>query len=353
MSSILFSPFKHEKLASKNRIVMAPMTQESSINNVPGETQIQHYAQRARNGVGLIITEGSCIAHPGANGHKNVPFLYGEAALSGWKRVIAEVQQAGAKIIPQLWHVGGVRRASMEPSPGVPAYSPSGLMAPGRHNGLSMTFSDIDEVINAYVQAAVDAKNIGFDGIELHGAHGYLIDQFLWEATNQRSDEFGGNIINRTRFAKMIVSNIRQAVGNDFAICFRWSQWKIQDFNARLFNDESELAIFLQEMVNAGVDIFHCSTRRFWEPGFKNSPLTLAGWTKKLSGCPTIAVGGVGMGNDFLTGGNQMSHDDILSHLADSIENEEFDLFAVGRALLNNPAWVNNIRMSNGLLQGA
>src|SRR5690606_41140990 len=105
--------------------------------------------------------------------------------------VVEEVHAAGAAIIPQLWHVGAVRREGTEPDPSVPGYSPSGLYKPGRPNGRAMTRQDIQDVVQAFAQAAADAKALGFDGVELHGAHGYLIDQGFWEGTNDRDDEYG------------------------------------------------------------------------------------------------------------------------------------------------------------------
>jgi 2,4-dienoyl-CoA reductase-like NADH-dependent reductase (Old Yellow Enzyme family) len=209
-----------------------------------------------------------------------------------------------------------------------------------------MSESEILEVIEAFAQGAADAKRIGFDGIELHGAHGYLIDQFFWEGTNQRSDRYGGDLVSRTRFAVEIVQACRRAVGPDFPIVFRFSQWKIQDFNAKLASTPKELEQFLTPLVDAGVDIFHCSTRRFWLPEFEGSNLNLAGWTKKITGKPTITVGSVGLDGEFLSaflegkGANNAG----LNKLIEMLEREEFDLVAVGRALLSDPAWAAKIR---------
>lgn len=136
-------------------------------------------------------------------------------------------------------------------------------------------------MIAAFAQAADDAKRIGFDGIELHGAHGYLIDQFFWGKTNRRTDRYGGDLVDRTRFAVEIVKACRRAVGPDYPIALRFSQWKSSDYTAKLAETPDELARFLAPLANAGVDIFHCSTRRCWESEFIGSDLNLAGWTKK------------------------------------------------------------------------
>jgi 2,4-dienoyl-CoA reductase-like NADH-dependent reductase (Old Yellow Enzyme family) len=211
----LFRPFSTEKLSLKNRTVMAPMTRAFSPNNIPTDDVAGYYRRRAEGEVGLIITEGTFISHKAANGYENVPAIHGEKALAGWKKVVDEVHAAGGKIAPQLWHVGSVRKLGTGPDKTVPAYSPSGLFKPGAENGVAMTQADIDEVVASFAQAALDAKNIGFDAIEVHGAHGYLVDQFFWEGTNQRDDKYGGTLENRTRFGVEIVAAIRAAVGED------------------------------------------------------------------------------------------------------------------------------------------
>ncbi|ASP40520.1 12-oxophytodienoate reductase [Bacterioplanes sanyensis] len=349
-TAALFNPIQLGPLQLNNRIVMAPMTRTFSPGNVPNDLNVAYYARRAENGVGLIITEGTCVGHPGANGYPRVPFIHGESALEGWRKVVAAVHAKGGKIAPQLWHVGAIRKAGIEPDPEVPGYSPSGLIAPGKENGVAMSKQDIEDVINAFAQAAVDAKAVGFDAVEVHGAHGYLIDQFFWAGTNERDDEYGGDAVQRTRFACDIVRAIRERVGDEFPIIFRFSQWKQQDYNARLADTPEELAAFLAPLVEAGVDIFHCSTRRFWETEFEGSELNLAGWTKKLTGKPAITVGSVGLNASFIDEDKRDMVDASgvatasIEQLAQRLEAEEFDMVAVGRALLQDPDWVNKVK---------
>lgn len=348
--SLLFRKFSHRNIQLSNRIVMAPMTRSFSPNHIPTSQVAEYYRRRAAHGVGLIITEGTCIDHPAANGYADVPFMFGYKALSGWQKVVDAVHAEGGKIIPQLWHVGATRRAGAEPLSTVPAYSPSGLAASGRYSGRAMTQQDIQDVIDSFRRAAYNAREIGFDGVELHGAHGYLIDQFFWRDTNHRDDRYGGSIKQRTRFAREIIQAIRRDLGNNFLIVLRWSQWKIQSFEAKLVESPDELRTFLHPLVQAGVDIFHCSTRRFWEPAFPGSDLSLAGWTRRVSGLPTIAVGSVDMNRDFLgenKDSNIFTRKDILGMLAQRIQNKEFDLVAVGRALIADPAWPEKIRAGN------
>ena len=127
-----------------------------------------------------------------------------------------------------------------------------------------MSIAQIESVIGAFATAATDAHKLGFDGVEIHGAHGYLVDQFFWEGTNQRDDEWGGSMAARSRFANEIVRAIRAATTPDFTIILRYSQWKQQDYTARLATTPQLLEQFLQPLADAGVDIFHCSTRRYW-----------------------------------------------------------------------------------------
>lgn len=344
----LFSSFSAKSLTLANRTVMAPMTRSFSPDGVPTAEVAQYYRRRAEGDVGLIITEGTYISHKAANGYKGVPAIFGEQALVGWKNVVDEVHDAGGKIIPQLWHVGSVRKEGTEPNKSIPAYSPSGLFKPGAKNGVAMDKKDIDEVIASFAQAALDAKTVGFDGIELHGAHGYLIDQFLWEGTNERNDEYGGSLTKRCRFAVEIIEAVREAVGDDFAIVFRFSQWKQQDYSAKLAHTPDELTEFLTLLSDAGVDVFHVSTRRFWQAEFASSNLTLAAWTKKITGKPVITVGSIGLDSDFIGEGNNGLKGDSnpasIDDLFERLNNNEFDLVAIGRALLVDANWVSKIR---------
>ena len=347
-SSVLFRPFELGKLKLANRIVMAPMTRNKSPGNIPGDDVAAYYERRAAGGVGLIVTEGTCVDHIAASGYPDVPYFYGEERLAGWKKVADAVHARGGKIAPQLWHCGGMRKAGTLPEGDVNGYTPSGMNMPGKVNRHVMSKQDIDEVVAAFARGAADAKALGFDAVEIHGAHGYLIDQFFWEGTNQRDDEYGGSMANRGRFAVEIITAVRAAVGPDFPIILRYSQWKQQDYAARLVTTAEQLGEFLAPLAAAGVDIFHCSTRRFWEPEFEGSELNLAGWTRKLTGKPAITVGSVGLSTDFIPEPGQTAFKSAEPASLDDLERrmaaEEFDLVAVGRALIANPEWPNLVK---------
>ena len=343
----LFEPFRLGNLELPTRVVMAPMTRSFSPGGVPNSKVIEYYRRRAAAGVGLIITEGTTVNHPAANGYPNVPRFYGEDALAGWKKVVDAVHAEGGRIVPQLWHVGNVRKLGTEPDGDVPGYGPMEKLKDGKEVVHGMTQADIDNVIAAFAQAARDAQAIGMDGVEIHGAHGYLVDQFFWEGSNQRTDGYGGSLANRSRFAIELIKAVRAAVGPDFPIILRFSQWKQQDYSARLVLTPEALGEFLQPLSDAGVDIFHCSTRRFWEPEFDGSDLNLAGWTRQLTGKPTITVGSVGLDGEFLqfmVNTDKVAKPADLGALLTRLNNQEFDLVAVGRALLVDPDWAVKVR---------
>ncbi|WP_411136424.1 NADH:flavin oxidoreductase [Streptomyces sp. C10] len=331
-------------LTVPNRIAMAPMTREFSPGGVPGTDVADYYARRAARGVGLIITEGTYVQHAAAGTSAAVPRFYGEDALDGWGRVVAAVHAAGGTIMPQLWHVGMARQAGAPPFPDAPPSGPSGIALDGTPSGHAMTQRDLDDVIAAFAEAAAAAERLGFDGVELHGAHGYLIDQFLWSGTNRRTDAYGGNPTARTRFAAEIVAACREAVSPDFPVLFRMSQWKMNNYQARLADSPEELQAVVAPLTEAGVTAFHCSTRRYWLPEYEDSDLNLAGWVKKLSGRPTLTVGSVGLDNEFIgTFKGERAGVAGIDRLLDRLERDEFDLVAIGRALLGDPEWAAKI----------
>ncbi len=348
MTSPLFTPFTHKSLTLPNRIAMAPMTRSKSPEGVPTEDVVGYYRRRAEGGVGLIITEGTTIRRDGAGGDPRVPTFHLEPSLEGWKKVVEAVHAAGGKIAPQLWHVGMTRRPGTGHVPEAKSDGPSGLSQLGKPVGEPMTDEEIADTIDAFATGAEEAKKIGFDCVEFHGAHGYLIDQFFWGQTNIRGDAFGGDFVQRTKFAAEIVKESRKRVGPDYVLILRFSQWKGGIYDARLANTPDELEKFLAPLVDAGVDIFHASTRRFWEPEFADTgdDMNLAGWTKKLTGKPTITVGSVGLkGADFTASfRGQGSEVGDLSEVERRLARDDFDLVAVGRAILQDPYWVRKVQ---------
>ena len=351
-SDVVFRPFHSAKLNLPNRLVMAPMTRALSPGGVPGPDVAAYYRRRAAAGVGLLITEGTWIDHPSASNEESVPRFYREDALLGWRRVVEEVHAVGGKIAPQLWHVGLTQKLDLENlySAGcseTARLSPSGYVGVDEKVAEGSSAEDIEAAIVAYGEGARVARELGFDAVELHGAHGYAIDQFFWHVTNRRKDEWGGKTLaERARFGVEVVRACRAAAGPDFPIIFRFSQWKSQDYSARLATTASELASLLVPLAEAGVDIFHASQRRYWEPEFAGSSLNLAGWAQCLTGKPAISVGSVGLSRELietLVGGEDADVTNV-DELLRRMEAGEFDLIAIGRALIADPDWPRKLR---------
>lgn len=346
-TAALFTPWALGPLRLRNRIVMAPMTRERATDGAPGPDVLAYYARRAQGGTGLIITEGLPPDAAGAFG-STVPRFHGPQRLQ-WACVVQAVHAQGACIVPQLWHVGAFDPSliGMGNSALLERLSPSGLAAPGRPLGRAMTERDIADTLAAFADAAAGAQALGFDGIEIHGAHGYLPDQFLWAGTNQRTDAWGGDLLGRTRFVSALVQACRRATAPDFPIIYRYSQWKQLDYEARLADTPQQLQVLLGALADAGVDIFHCSTRRYWQPAFEGEDRSLAAWTRHLSGKPVIAVGSASLSNEFKSALGkvraEIAPQDIL-RMAQGLERGDYDLIALGRALIANPDWVQLVQ---------
>ena len=338
----LLSPVSVAGLKLRNRLVMAPMTRGFSPDGIPGDDVAAYYARRASS-LGLLITEGTYVDES-AGGSDRVPRFFGAESLAGWQRVAAAVHAEGGAIFPQLWHLGAQRRPGSPPFPNAPVISPSGLNQAGIAVAEPASLAALEDVTAAFARAAAEAQTAGFDGIELHGAHGYLLDQFHWPVTNRRADGYGGDIAGRVRLSAQIVAAVRAATGPRFPIGFRFSQWKGSDYNARIAEDPAELAAFLGPLAAAGVSVFHVSTRRYWLPAFAGSDRTLAGWTRHLTGLPVIAVGSVGVSAPFRGAADEAGQPSLtLAPLVDLVERGEFDLIALGRAVLADPEWASKL----------
>ena len=326
---------------------MAPMTRNQSPGGIPTDDVISYYARRAKAEVGLIITEGIEVSHKASSAYPNVPRLDTNEAREGWKKVVDGIKNNNGAVIAQLWHCGGFRKLGMQPNPEVPGYTASGLVKPGKKVAHEMTIKDIKETIDAYASDAKICQELGFDGVEIHGAHGYLIDNFLWGGTNIREDSYGGSIGKRSQFVSDIIKAVKENVDDTFIVGLRFSQWKQHDFSAKLASTPDDLRKILIPPVEAGLDFLHSSMRRFWESEFEDSEENLAYWTKKISNIPTIGVGSVGLDSDFIDMTAPAKPTSIDKAL-DDIAKEKYDLIAVGRALLSDYEWV--VKMKEGRL---
>jgi len=347
--SPLFTPFEIKGVKLPNRFVMPGMQRQWCDHGVPQPRLAEYYRQRVDGGVGLIITESCAVDHPSST---QTPMFcrIDHSTMHAWERCFEAVNRAGGRMFLQLWHEGAVRKEGGDgPFSRFPSLSPSGVVRAGKPNGRAATLEDLGAIRDAFVRGALAAKQIGAAGVEVHACHGYLLDQFLWPETNRRTDGYGGDDIrDRVRFPAEIVAAIRQALGEDFPISFRFSQWKEVDYNARIVPTPEDLRTMLTVLRTAGVDVFHSSARYFWVPEWPDSDLGVAGWAKSLTDAPVIAVGSVGLDTDVMDnffGKEAKSTGEAgLQELLRRFNNREFDLISVGRSLIGDAEWVNKVR---------
>ncbi|MBU6266394.1 MAG: 12-oxophytodienoate reductase [Sphingomonadales bacterium] len=347
----LFTPFQIGGHTLPNRIVFPPMGLEVCEDGVPSDEAAEYYARRAEGGASLVITEGVYIDHPSSGDNPLLGRWSGQAAFDGWRHVATKVHEKGGLTVPELWHVGLIYRGpdlmtgkDVDFRAELGQVSPSGFIAPGKQVCDGMTEAQIAEVIASYARGTAKAVELGYDGIELHGAHGYLIDQFLWAALNRRSDRYGGSPRARGQFLADIVTACRAELKPGMPLIVRISNWKMVDFAARLAETPGELEELLAPAVDAGVDLFDCSQRRFWEPCFEDgTDLNMAGWVKKVTGVPSCTIGSVGLDSDFFTNLAEGKQSDLnlktLDELMRRFDRGDFDLVAVGRAMIAEPDW--------------
>lgn len=355
-SSGLFEPITLAGHTLPNRFVLPGMQRGWCVDGAPDERLASYYRRRVEGGVGLIISESVAVDHPSSTQTEMFARLT-PATAESWKRCIGEVKGAGGTMILQLWHEGAIRQeGGAGPWASYPTLSPSGLAYRDKANGRAATTDEVMHIRDAFIASARIAADAGADGVEVHGAHGYLLDQFLWPVTNHREDGYGGEAMaDRVRLPAEIVAGIRAECGPDFIISFRFSQWKEADFEAHIAPGPDELATMTGALRDAGVSVLHASTRRFWEAewprGEHASDLNLAGWAKKLSGLPTITVGSVGLSTDVMAG---FFGEDVTGQVEQGVAElvrrfgaGEFDMVAIGRSLISDPDWVLKVRDGN------
>jgi len=340
-----FQPWTHGALTLRNRIAMAPMTRRMAAEDgVPTDDMVAYYRRRAAHEVGLVISEGTAVDGEHAYDTLTVPRFETGEQLAGWRRVVEVVQGEGGAFAPQLWHTGPRAADPIGPGPGI---------APARGDGSvperpirPMGEADFARVTDIFRRAGAAARGIGADALEIHGAHGYLLDSFLTPATNPRTDRYGGSGENRMRFPLEILRAVREEVGPGYPIIYRFSQWPGQDPAELKFRTPEELGMWVRALRDAGADVLHVSTLEVGAPALPGyGAAGLAAWTRKLSGLPVIAAGGVSVRLPM-----NEAYGETDSGVVDPapaielVEQGEVDLLAVGRALLANPDWVPLVR---------
>lgn len=351
---LLFEPIRVNSTVSRNRFVM-PAMQRGGVRNYSPTSEMADILQRCgEGGSGIIICEGAAPDHPSSYWQP----IFGtitQQNKEGWLRIAQAVTGTGAIYLMQLWHPGAIRLLAdgiANPYPDHPALSPSGLVQEGRPNGLAMTPQDLRDIRDGYVNSAMIAQEIGANGIEIHAAHGYLLDLFLWHETNLRDDDYGGaTLVERARFPAEIITAIRAATGPDFIISFRFSQWKEVDYGARIADHPDQLRPFIKLIEDAGVDLFHVSTRRFDKPEWPelDAERSLAAWVKSMTTKPVIAIGSVGLTTDlaadiFDDEDPELQVDQDIGRVGQGVRSGDFDLIGVGRAHIANNDFVQLVR---------
>ncbi|WP_410660085.1 NADH:flavin oxidoreductase [Amycolatopsis sp. lyj-112] len=309
-------------LELRNRYAVAPMTRVSAQpGGTPTGEMADYYAAYAHGGFGLIISEGTYTDAAASQGYLNQPGLVRDEHVAGWRVVTDQVHAAGGRMIAQLMHAGAIAQGNphQEHTVGPSAVVPRGEMMPAYGGSgpwpapRELTTAGIDDVVDGYVAAAELARRAGFDGVEVHAANGYLLDQFLTGYTNRRTDEYGGPVANRIRLTARVVAAIAAAVP-DLLVGARLSQTKVNDFTYRWPGGRADAEIIFAAVAEAGAGYLHIASegRNWLETARLDGGETLTALARKVTGLPVIANGGMhdpGQAREVLAGG----HADLLS----------------------------------------
>ena len=344
----LLQPLQVRGLSLRNRFVMPGMQRYWCVDGAPDHRLREYYRRRVHGGTALVISESCAVDHPSATKNPRYARISPDTR-EAWRECMAGVHEAGGAMFLQLWHQGAVNYGGdAETNPDFVALSPSGLSHPGESFGRAAKEDDLGTLKRAFVQGAVDAAEVGADGVEIHAAHGFLLDQFLWAGTNRRTDRYGGpSITDRARFVAEVTEEVRAATGPEFVISVRFSQWKESDYDARVVETPEELGQLVTMLRAAGADMFHVSTRRFWTPEWAGSDLGLAGWAKSFTDAPVIAVGSVGLDIDVMASlDGQEARPTGASRIGELVrrfKRGDFDLVSVGRSQIGDPEWITKM----------
>ena len=323
-------------LALSNRFALAPMTRTSaSADGTPTDIMADQYERYAQGGFGLLVTEGTYTDDKASQGYENQPGLINEQQIAGWQAITERVHAAGSKIFVQLMHAGAQFQANrftdqpLAPSAVTPKGAPLGFYGDQTEWKLPspMTGEDLQDVVDGFAKAAVNAKKAGFDGIELHGANGYLLNEFISTYFNVRNDEFGGDLDNRLRPVLMVVEAVRAAVGESFPVGIRLSQVAVTDPDYQLPEGESGFRHIVERVRDAGADFVHTTDGDIQRQPFVDSESSLADVAFEVDGVELIINGGVDETNAQI--------------LANRYPNS---LLAVGKKALANPDFVQRLK---------
>lgn len=339
----LFETVKLGNVTLDNRIGVAPMTRTSATEEgLATEEMLSYYTKFARGGFGLVITEGVYTDDKYSQGYLNQPGIINSEQIQAWRKITDSIHQAGGKIFIQFMHAGAISQGNrfINETVGPSAVQPKGnkMKFYGGEGPFSLpkplSKEEITDVIQSFVKSAKHAKEAGFDGIEIHGANGYLLDQFLTDYTNQRNDEYGGSTENRVRLLVEISHAVREAVGQALTVGMRISQGKVNDYFHKWADREHDAEIIFGRLGQTGLDYIHVTEFEAWQPAFEDG-VTLVALAKKYSQLPIIANGSL--------------HD--LESAKSIIANKDADVITLGRGALANGDWVNKVRNGEPLAE--
>lgn len=336
---LLFAPGRIAGLTLPNRMVVAPMTRTSATEDGRAtDAMARYYGQFASGGFGLVVTEGTYTDRFYSQGYAHQPGIADEVQAAAWIPAVRAVHAAGGRIFAQLMHAGAIAQHNCHSGEtvGPSAVRPRGAQmtiyggAGPYRTPRAMSPEEIGQAVEGFAKSALFARDVaGFDGVEIHGANGYLIDQFLTDHTNIRSDAYGGGAADRVLFACEVLKAVRAAVGSDFPIGIRLSQAKVNDFDHRWTGAEADAEAIFSAIATAGPDYLHTTEFEAWRPAFGGDSRTLAALARQHSGgLPVIANGSL--------------HD--LERAVVMIDAGDADFVSIGRGALGDASWPHKIR---------
>ena len=336
-NDIIFSPFKLNSFTLENRIGVAPMTRMSSPGDgIPRKDVLDFLVRRAENDAAIVYTEAIVTDYESAQGYPGQARLITQRQIEAWKPVVEAIRKEGAVSVMQMFHCG--RMAWPEINPANRVIAPSAI-SPKQKNPLTgepypvpdeMSIFDIEHVITGFVETARGAIAAGFDGIEVHGAHGYLISNFLSSYSNRRNDEYGGSVENRYRFAHEIIQAVRQVVPPDRLLTFRISNWGVADMEVSLFEDKPEWQQIIKMLSKEPIDAISVSTYDYSAKAF-GTDQTMARITREATDLPLMICGKIY---------DRTTAEDAL---------KDADIILSAKSILLNPNWVDDVRRSKEL----
>ncbi len=336
-ANTLFSPFALKNLKLRNRIGVAPMTRMSAdIRCIPRQDVFDFLVRRAENGAGIVYTEAIVTDYESAQGYPSQSRITTKPQISAWRHVVHDIHQKGALAIMQIFHCGRIGWPEINPAHRVIAPSP---LSPLQKNPLTghpyplpeeMSHFDIDHVIHGFVETASGAIAAGFDGVEIHGAHGYLISQFLSAHSNQRRDCYGGTTENRYRFVHEVIQAVQPVIPADKLLTFRISNWGVVDPEISLFENADEWQNIITKLSDEPIDALSISTHDFQMKAF-GTDKTMSELTRQVTQLPIMICGKI---YDLNTAELALDHADIV---------------LMGKSMLLNPNIVTDVKMGKTL----